>query len=186
MNRWLTLLNLAGVLAVALLCGLQWRANHAANLELNALERSRLELLGKLEEQDRTLRGCTADLDDFRGQVSSARDSLRQSEALSAAAGRTLDQLTRERDQLKRSVAEWAQALTAREERAQALNAQLQQLARERNEVVTQFNDLGSRYNQLNGRYKQVIDTLNERTRLLNELAGRFEQARAEVPAQAE
>ncbi|MEY4544234.1 MAG: hypothetical protein RL685_429 [Pseudomonadota bacterium] len=183
MKHWLTSFNLAGVLAVAGLCGFQWRANHALNLELHSLERSRQELTAQVAEQEQTIRGCTSDLEDFRKQVVSARESVQKTEALTAAAGRTNQQLTLERDQLKGSVSEWAQAVTAREERAQVLTDQLQKLAEDRNEVVTKFNELV-------GKYKQMVGALNERTRQFNELAGRFEQARAQdqdqVQAQAQ
>ena len=48
MNRFLHWFNLAGVLALALLCVVQWRLNRQLNLELNAAEKARQQQAARL------------------------------------------------------------------------------------------------------------------------------------------
>ena len=52
MNRFLHWFNLAGVLALALLCVVQWRLNRQLNLELNAAEKARQQQAARLGEQE--------------------------------------------------------------------------------------------------------------------------------------
>jgi len=172
MTRWIEPFNLLGVLALATLCGFQWQTNRSVNLEVHAMAIVRQELEVKLDERDRKIKGCAADLDSFRQQVTLAKTELEQTETRSSTTARAVAQAAHERDALKTSVADWAKAMTARDAELQAVGAQLRALAAERNDVVTKLNDLGEKYHQ-------VVQTLNERTRQLNELAEKYEKARA-------
>ena len=62
MNRCLHWFNLAGVLALALLCVVQWRLNRQLNLELNAAEKARQQQAARLGH---TLYICYVDLATF-------------------------------------------------------------------------------------------------------------------------
>jgi chromosome segregation ATPase len=179
MNRGLHLFNLAGVLALAVLCGVQWQSNRAVNLQVQALERTRQQQAARLKEHDQTIAGQAADLDRFRKEVTSAQAAVRQTEERSTASAQAVAQVTTERDQLKTSVAEWARAVTGREEQLQVLGTQLREVAAERNQVVTRFNELGDKLNE-------VVKTLNQRTRQCNELAERYQKIQAQGQAQAQ
>lgn len=170
MNRGLVLANLVGAIALAILCGFQWQTNRAVNLEIHDLEKSRQTQQTMLDERDRAIKGCTADLDSFRARVSSATTELAQTAAKSTDTERAVAQAAHERDTLKANVAEWTKAMAARDHELQAASAQLRALATERNDVVAKFNSLGEKYNQ-------IVQTLNERTRQYNELVEKVQKA---------
>jgi chromosome segregation ATPase len=149
MSRWLATWNLLGVVALAALCVLQWQANRRVNLEASHLEQLRLEHLAKIAEQDKTLKGQAADLDQFREQLAHSSARLKETETQFGGAQKRLQQLESERDQLKSSVTQWAAAVTERDARLKQAGDQLQQFLKERNEAVTKFNELAARYNTI-------------------------------------
>lgn len=155
MNRTLQVLNLLGVLALAVLCVVQWRANRAVNLEAAGLEKVRLDQAAKLTELEKSLKGQAADLDSFREQLGKTHESLRAAEAKIATLERDARQLAAERDQLKTAVEKWADAVAVRDARLAELDQQLRQLATDRNDAVQKFNDLA-------GKYNAVVKDLNE------------------------
>ena len=162
MNRFLHWFNLVGVLALAILCVLQWRANRQLNLEVNRREQLGLEQSARLEEQARTSAGQTSDLSSLRTHLARVSGELAQTADKLAAAERQLRQMAAERDQLKTSVTNWAAAVAARDERIKQTAAQLQTLARERNDAVKQFNELAIRHNQLVKDYEAIRQRLSE------------------------
>jgi chromosome segregation ATPase len=155
MNRALQYLNLLGVVALAALCVVQWRANRAVNLEAAGLEKVRLDQAAKLSELEKAMKGQAADLDSFREQLGKTHESLRAAEAKITTLERDARQLAAERDQLKTSVAKWADAVAARDARLAELDGQLRKLATDRNDAVTKFNELAEKYNA-------VVKDLNE------------------------
>jgi uncharacterized coiled-coil DUF342 family protein len=148
-NRFLQYCNLVGVVALAALCVVQWRANRQAWLQVGGLEQTRLEQAAKLAEQDKALKGCAADLDNFRDQLSRVHGALKETEAGLAVSERRSRQLTSECDQLKTSLTNWVAAVSAREEQLKKANEQVQKLADARNETVVKFNELAEKYNAL-------------------------------------
>lgn len=149
MIRSLQYFNLFGVAALIALCIIQWRANRQVNLEITGLERTRLEQSAKLTEQEKTIKGYTADLDAFREQLASSDAALKDAQAkLSAMTGES-GSIAAERDQLKANADAWKAAIADRDEKLKQANEQLLKLASERNEAVGKFNDLADKYNTL-------------------------------------
>src|SRR5689334_3303526 len=142
MNRALQILNLLGVLALAGLCCVQWQANRQANLRAIELERTRLELSAKIEEQDKTIKGYVADLDDFRQRLTLSEAALKESQEKFAALAAERDKLIAERDQLKTALDKWTAALAERDAALKRADQQIQKLTGERNDAVSKFNDL--------------------------------------------
>jgi uncharacterized coiled-coil DUF342 family protein len=169
MNALIQYLNLAGVMAMACLCLVQWRANRAVNLEVNALEKTRLEQSATIQKVEKEAKGSQADLEALREHF--ARTSLESKEANSNLARIELerDQLRNERDQLRQSVTNWANAVSARDAQLKQLGERVKSMAAERNETVVKFNELAEKYNG-------VVRDLNERTRQFNELVQRVKQ----------
>jgi chromosome segregation ATPase len=160
MNRFLQYLNLLGVAALALLCGVQWRTNRQVNLEATGLMKAGFEQAAKLEDQDKSLKSCAVDLEGFREQLSRAHNILKVTETKAAVAEREIRQLSSERDQLKTSGTNWAAAVSTRDDQLKAANEQLHKLAEGRNETIANFNELARKYNA-------VVQDLNEaRTKL--------------------
>lgn len=139
--------NLFGVLALAALCVVQWQGDRQLNLEINRLEKTRLDQAAKLVEQETARRGLHADLAQFKEQfskmqteLSGTRDKLRNAE-------RTEIQLTTQRDELKASITNWVGAVTARDERLKEASTQMRRLSDELNASIRKFNDLATNHN---------------------------------------
>lgn len=167
MNRALQLVNLFGVLALTMVCVIQWRTNRTANLEVFHLEKLRLEHTAELAERDNALEGSAADLDSFRKQLANTHSRLKRAEAKLLETESRIAQLNLEHDQLKLSVAAWVHAVDARDERLKELGEQLQTLAHDRNDAVANYNVLAEKYNG-------VVNDLNARSKELNTLVERF------------
>lgn len=163
MNRFLTVFNLAGILLVFGISIVQWNVNRRLNLHSQALEATRRKQEARLNDQDKALKGCAADLDLFRDQLSRASEVAAGEESKRKAAEREAAQAAGERDQLQASVSKWAQAVEARDEQLRQANEALERLGSDRNDLVTKFNDLAEKYNE-------TVKLLNERTQRLNEL----------------
>ena len=69
MNRRLQYFNLAGVMALAILCIAQWRTNRLLQLSTLELEGAFQKQKGAMEELQATLQGCAEDLKGFREQL---------------------------------------------------------------------------------------------------------------------
>jgi chromosome segregation ATPase len=166
-NRALQLFNLFGVVMLAGLCAVQWQTNRHLNLEINRLEKIRLEQSARNDDQRRQIEGCAADLDSFREQLARVNASAGESHGRLGAAEKELAQLSAERDQLKTSVTNWAEAVSIRDARLKENHEQLQKLADDRNEAVTRFNDLAAKYNA-------AVSDLNGRTKEFNALVEKY------------
>ena len=155
MNRGLQLINLLGVLLLAALCVVQWQVNRRTNLRAIELDRIGQDQRTKISEQEKTIKGQTADLDSFREQLTRTHTTLKETETRLATVEGEVRQLTNEREQLKASITNWVAAVTARDEQLKTANVELQKLGNERNEVVGKFNELAAKYNS-------VVKDLNE------------------------
>jgi chromosome segregation ATPase len=155
MNRFLSYFNFAGVIALAILCAVQWRTNSLLNQEVDHLEKTRLEQTAKIAEQDQTIQGDVADLDDFRRRLMISESALKKSDDQLATATTQRDRATAERDQLKAALDQWIAAVAARDAALKQAGQQLQKTAAERNDAVVKFNDLA-------GKYNAVVKDLNE------------------------
>lgn len=172
MNRTLTWLNLAGVAALAVLCVCQWRANRALNLDINALEKTGLTQTARLAEQDKTLAGLAADLENFRTQITRANAELRETTDKLQLSENAIGRLRAERDQLKDSIASWTEAVKVRDERIDEANHRLREVGGRLRDAVEKFNELAARYNE---RSQQ----LNDLTTRYNDLVQQLEPARS-------
>ncbi len=167
MSRRLQWFNLTGVLALAVLCVLQWHMNRQLNLDLNAVERARQEQSARLDEQHKKLKGGASDLDEFREQLAHTTAAMKEAEAKLFALDRQVKQLTSERDQLKSSVTNWAAAVAARDAQLKNAVAELQQLANDRNAAVLKFNEVATKQNE-------SVKELDRRTREFNTLVEKY------------
>ena len=181
MNRFLQWFNLAGVVALAVLCVLQWRANRQLNLDLNAAEQTRQQHAARLDEQAKRLTGGASDLDGFREQLIRATTKLKQAETNLLALEQPVKQLTNERDQLKTSVTNWAAAVAARDAQLKQAGADVQKLAADRNAAVLKFNEVATQQNSLvkelerrSREHLAVVEELNKRTREFNALVEKY------------
>jgi len=149
MKRRLELANLAGVLLLAVLCVVQWKTHRRLNLRIADLEKSRLELTARSAEQTRALEGCSADLEEFRGQLMKANLNLKEARLESASSERELHTLRGQGEQLKAGITNWSNAVTARDQQLVEASRQIRELATDRNETVIKFNELADRYQSL-------------------------------------
>jgi chromosome segregation ATPase len=167
MNRLLQYANLFGIVAMAVLCVIQWRSNRSLNLEVGRLEKIRAQQETKMGEQTRTISGYAADLDAFRENLTRANTLHRDTEARLKTAENQIEQLRQEDVQLRMSVTNWAQAVQARDEQLRQANGQMQKLAADRDAAVQKFNEIAERYNA-------VVNDLNSRTKDFNALVEKY------------
>ncbi len=147
MNRALHYINSLGVVALAILCIFQWRANRESNLEANRLEKLRIEHSTEIEDLSRKLKGYTDDLENFRGQITRAAAKSSETDKKLATAERELDQARIEIAQLKTSVTNWADAVATRDILIKEANERIQQLSEQLNANVLTYNKLATNYN---------------------------------------
>ena len=167
MSRGLQFVNFAGVVILAAVCVGQWKINRSVNLEANRLEKTRIEQQQRIEEQDKTIKGCMADLDTFREQIQTLAKSLKETEVKAAELERKLARAEADREQLKENVAKWTEAVQLRDEELAKARNQIQKLAEDRNGAVQKFNELAEKYNS-------VVQDLNKRGEEFNALVDKY------------
>jgi chromosome segregation ATPase len=165
MIRLLQFINLAGVLAMAILCSAQWRENRRLNLDLQRLQAQQLQLEKKLEERDQVIGGHVRDLDHLRNHLTRITGELKEAEGRIALAERDAFQAGAERDALKSAAQEWEQAIRDRDEQLRETHSQLQELAGRLSEAAMKYNELATNYNAL-------VQELNRRSELVNRANG--------------
>lgn len=158
--RALQFINLAGVLALGVLCVAQWQDNRQFNQEINRLEAIRLS-------QSEQLAGQARDLDSLRAHLPRLTGELKETEGKLALSQRAAAELGAERDQLKQSVKNWAEAVNARDEQIKAANEQILELAGQIKQTALKYNELATNYNAL-------VTQLNERTAAYNDLVTKY------------
>jgi len=161
--KTLAWVNLAGVLALGVLCVAQWRGNRELNLEVGRLEGIRLDNAAKLDKRDRNISSLHDDIASLQAQVLALTGSLRETEGKLTLAEKMGAMLSIERDQLKEAVKRWAQAVEARDTRIVESHDKIRELAERLNDVVARHNEIAASYND-------VAKLLNERTQAYNEL----------------
>ena len=147
--------NLAGVLALAILCVIQWNQDRALNLNVNRLEKARIENEQTISEQQKTLAGLNSDLAMFKDQLTGARTELSETHEKLRKVEAENSRLTRERDELRESLTNWMNAVEVRDERLKEANASIQDLADRLNASIQKYNELATNYNS-------VVKDLNE------------------------
>ena len=148
MNRFLQYFNFIGIIALAVLCSAQWRTNRRLNLEIFDLEKTRLDQLAKIDEQDKSIKGYVADLDELRQRLTLSESALKESQEKFAALAADRDKVIAERDALKTSLDKFTAAVAERDAALkQAGWIRFEKLAADRNDAISKFNDLADKYN---------------------------------------
>jgi uncharacterized coiled-coil DUF342 family protein len=148
-------LNLAGVVLLAALCGVQWGVNRRVTLEAIRLEKTRQEQVQKIEEQASAIKGYLADLDELRGRLERSEMSLQQTESKLKAMTADRDRAIAQRDQYAADLAKWTAAVKERDEALKKASEQITTIVAARNEAIQKLNDLAIKYNG-------VVKDLNE------------------------
>jgi chromosome segregation ATPase len=139
--------NLLGVLVLGALCVAQWQRDRRMNLEVNRLEKARIDHQSMLAEQEQLIQGLNMDLAQFKEEMAKVQTELNETRQKLRVAEREARQLTAERDQLKTSITNWVAAVNARDERLKEANKEIGRLAGELNGSIAKFNELATNYN---------------------------------------
>ncbi|HWN94916.1 MAG TPA: hypothetical protein VNT99_07775 [Methylomirabilota bacterium] len=166
-------INLVGVLALAVLCVVQWQLDRRLNLEVNRLEKERIAQQEKMAEQEKAASGLSTDLARFKEQFKEAHTDANEARKTIRTMEQQHEQLARERDQLKTSVTNWAAAVTARDESLRDLNERLREASTRLNDSVLKFNELATNYNASMKRFNELATNYNSVVTQLNELRTR-------------
>jgi chromosome segregation ATPase len=170
MMRVMQFINLAGVLALAVLCVAQWQDNRQLNQEINRLEAIRLKQVEELDERQKTVIRQASDLESLRTHLTRLTGEAKETEGKLAVAQHDLAQLNSERDQLKQSVKDWAEAVKARDDQLRTANEQIQELAASVNDGASKYNELATNYNALVIKFNERLAAYNELVTKYNEL----------------
>jgi chromosome segregation ATPase len=149
MNRLFAVFNLLGVMVLCVLCALQWQVNSRLNLQATSLEETRRQQAAKLEEDDRTIRVYTSDLDDFKQRLSLSETQLKDLDDKLSREVAERNQLAAERDNLKAALGKWMAAISERDKTINQARDLLEKLGVERNDAVQKLNDVTAKYNTL-------------------------------------
>ncbi len=148
MNRTLSWFNFIGVLLLAALCATQWNVNRRVNRKAIDLEHQRIAQSAKIDEQDRTIKGNLADLDELRQRLTLNETALTESLARLNTTRAERDQLHLERDALKASLEKWTAAVAERDAAIKEASTRIEALVTERDDLVKKFNELAVKYNK--------------------------------------
>ena len=170
MNRKLNILNFLGIVALAVLCGFQWKKTRDLHTHSVSQEIAIRDLEKRLADREQALKLTQTDLEEFRQKLISTHESLKKEETLTQKLRSNVEQLDLEREELKNAVTKWAEAVRVRDDRLKELSEKLNTLAEERNATVAKYNELATKHNE-------TVELLNERTKQFNTLV---EQAKAE------
>jgi methyl-accepting chemotaxis protein len=149
MNRRLQFINFFGVVVLTVLCVAQWQANRRLNLQMNRLEKIRIQQSAKLEEQSKKIKGYVEDLEDFREHIDKNGARLKEQTEKARSAEATARRLSAECEQLKSSVSNWANAVNERDARLKENSETIRVLTTKANGAVEKFNQLATNYNSV-------------------------------------
>jgi uncharacterized protein (DUF3084 family) len=135
MTRFFSTFNFAGVVALAILCALQWRINSRLENRVRALDQLAADQQAKIAEQTQSLKDDAADLDDSHERLSLSEKQLDETLA-------KLRQREAEVTQLQITLKSWMQAIEARDAALKQAGQEIQQLAAQGNEAIQKYNDL--------------------------------------------
>jgi uncharacterized protein (DUF3084 family) len=135
MTRFFSTFNFAGVVALAILCALQWRINSRLENRVRALDQLAADQQAKIAEQTQSLKDDAADLDDSHERLSLSEKQLDETLA-------KLRQREAEVTQLQITLKSWMQAVDARDAALKQAGQEIQQLAAQGNEAIQKYNDL--------------------------------------------
>ena len=111
MSRWIQILNIIGVLALAILCILQRRTNSRYARANDRLNETSYNQANKIADQDKTIKDDEANLDDLRRRLTESSLKLNDTQAKLAGVSAERDQVTAQRDQLKAEMDKWVAAV---------------------------------------------------------------------------
>jgi prefoldin subunit 5 len=149
MNTLVQILNFLGVVALAVLSGIQWRNDSRLHHRIIDLEKARLQQIDKIATLEKSLQEKSTDLEDFRQRLKiSEAAEIDEAHQLADSQARCA-QLTSERDQLKSMLDKWIEAVRLRDEAIKTDKEQIEKLVRQRKDATDKFNDVAQKYNDL-------------------------------------
>lgn len=157
MNRRLQFINLFGVLALVVLCVIQWNNNRHLNLEINRLEKNRLAQDEKLSEQEKTIHGLTDDLSRFKEQFTRAHEEAADARKKLHTAEQENEQLLGQCGQLRENLTNWMNAVTERDAQIKIANERITEFAERLNDSIQKFNQLATNHNEVVARYNELL-----------------------------
>lgn len=167
MSRPLPLINFAGVLMLAGLSVAQWRANSRLHHTVSQLESTQTQLTTKLVDQEKAAKGCAADLEGFRLQLTTANTAFSETSQKQTLLEREKRTFETENESLKLALTNWMEGVEVRNKRIQELSDRHAGLVEKQNTVVSNFNELAAKYGD-------TVKLLNERTVRFNELVLKY------------
>ena len=142
MNRFFSIFNFLGVVAMGVLSCAQWQTNSRLEANVQRLDQTRIEQSARIAAQEQTLKDNAADLDDLRQRLSMSESALQTTIA-------QRDRFAAEGKLLRAALDKWIAAVKERDAALKQAGDLIQKLAAERNDAILKFNDLADKYNAL-------------------------------------
>jgi len=167
--RILSLINLAGLLSLTVLCLSQWKENGQLNHELGRLESIRIDQTAKLDVRDGTIRKQARDLDQLQSRLTVLTGDFHTTEEKLLKEEAHVKRLNLMVEGLEDNLGEWKDAVELRDERIEEAREQI-------GEMVSQLSETVMKYNELAEHYNETVGILNERTEAYNDLVLRYNE----------
>ncbi len=149
MNRILIAFNFLGIVSLAVLCALQWHVNSQVTARADGLADTVDLQRNKLDDDSKTIKMYTADLEDFRQRLDLSEKQLKDLDEKLAKETAERNQIAGDRDNYKSSMEKWKTASDDRDKVINQAKDEIQKLADDRNDAVKKLNDLTVQYNAL-------------------------------------
>jgi len=140
MRRSLQYANLFGVIALVVVCLLQWQADRRLNLELRRYDQQRNDQAVKIQGLENNLNGLNEDLTQFKGSLTDEHAARLAAEQKLRTTEHDRAQLAQESAQLRGAVSNWVNAVSIRDERLKTANERIQEQGDKLNASILRFN----------------------------------------------
>jgi chromosome segregation ATPase len=149
MNRFFIAFNFLGIIVLAVLCAAQWQINSRVTAHARLLELTVEQQRSKLDDDAKTIKTYTSDLEDFRQRLALSEQQLKELDEKLSHEINDRNAIAAERDDLKIALGKWMAAVADRDKTINQARDQLHKLADDRNDAVQKLNDLTDKYNAL-------------------------------------
>ncbi|HEX4123163.1 MAG TPA: hypothetical protein VHY37_00440 [Tepidisphaeraceae bacterium] len=149
MSRFLQWLNLFGVIALAVLCCVQWSINQRLLNKIAQLEQTNHRQSAAVADLNRKLSDDATELVAVRQRLDISESARHTDEAKIGKLEADRDRMSLEAARYKKATEAWIAASNARDAVIQQANASIKELSARYAAAVAKYNELVGRYNQI-------------------------------------
>lgn len=145
LDRW----NLAGVIALSILCLCQWHRNRQLNQKLSQQNQRAHELVSQLSDRQESLTRAHAESIQFKEQLARVEVSEARLKSERAQSLALVTRLELEGSHLRQAISNWQEAVAIRDRRISQADTTQRQFTKALEEAALRYNQLVTNYNTL-------------------------------------